>query len=207
MKTAYVSLSIFAIVLVLMSGVPFMSGGGSNAYARYARNTQTQTNINTCSNGTNCAITSPQTQGEGSVSSPTNVQISKFNEEGRNNGGGVGSTQPFGAVKVSIDKCSIDVLPSRDCPSTLRFTITVTGNSSLPQPYIFDLGNHESATLPLPEGPYRIKVGTPPGFSFFGGNYFGDCHGIFVSSEPEDGKGNVVAGQTQICNIRLLLLP
>jgi hypothetical protein len=80
MKTAYISVSIFAIVLVLMLGVPFMTGGGSNAYARYVRNTQTQANTNNCSNGTNCAITSPQTQGDGSASSPTNVQISKFNE-------------------------------------------------------------------------------------------------------------------------------
>jgi hypothetical protein len=59
-----------------MSGVPFMTGGGSNAFARYVHNTQTQANTNNCSNGTNCAITSPQTQGDGTANSPVSTQIS-----------------------------------------------------------------------------------------------------------------------------------
>ena len=90
MKPAYVS--IFSIVLVLMSGIPFMTGGGS-AYAKFvSTKTQSQANINNCSNDSNCAITSPQTQGDGSASSPTNIQISEFNEQGQINGGGVGRT-------------------------------------------------------------------------------------------------------------------
>jgi hypothetical protein len=60
MKVKYAPL--FAIVLVLLSGVPLMSGSSTNyANARY-ENTQTQANANECQDGTNCAINSPQTQ-------------------------------------------------------------------------------------------------------------------------------------------------
>jgi hypothetical protein len=81
MKVKY--LSIFAIVLVLLSGIPLVSGAGMNyVNAKYApANTQSQGNANDCDTGTNCAINSPQTQGDGTANSPTNLQISKFNEE------------------------------------------------------------------------------------------------------------------------------
>ena len=79
MKVRYVS--IFAVVLVVLSGIPLLSGGTDYANAKYATNTQSQGNSNECDTGTNCAINSPQTQGDGSASSPTNLQISKFNEE------------------------------------------------------------------------------------------------------------------------------
>jgi hypothetical protein len=75
--------SIFAILLVLLSGMPVLSGGSittNYASARYA-NTQTQANANDCNTGTNCAINSPQTQGDGSASSHTNLQISKSTGE------------------------------------------------------------------------------------------------------------------------------
>jgi hypothetical protein len=63
-----------------MSGMLFISGGST--YAKFvSTKTQSQANTNNCSNGTNCAITSPQTQGDGTASSPTNVQISRFNKE------------------------------------------------------------------------------------------------------------------------------
>ena len=80
MKVKYVS--IFTILLVLLSGIPLISSPGAINYAsaRYA-NTQTQANANECDTGTNCAINSPQTQGDGTANSPTNLQISKFNEE------------------------------------------------------------------------------------------------------------------------------
>ena len=79
MKVTYVS--IFAIVIVLLSGIPLISDDAMNfADARYT-NTQTRANANDCNTGTNCAINSPQTQGDGSSSSPTNLQISRFNEE------------------------------------------------------------------------------------------------------------------------------
>jgi hypothetical protein len=80
MKVRYVS--IFTVVLVVLSGIPLLSGGGTNyANAKYATNTQLQGNSNECNTGTNCAINSPQTQGDGSASSPTNLQISETNEE------------------------------------------------------------------------------------------------------------------------------
>ncbi|MGC2308212.1 MAG: hypothetical protein WA461_07400 [Nitrososphaeraceae archaeon] len=79
MKVTYVS--IFAIVIVLLSGIPLISDDAMNfADARYT-NTKTQANANDCNTGTNYAINSQQTQGDGSLSSPTNLQISRFNEE------------------------------------------------------------------------------------------------------------------------------
>jgi hypothetical protein len=79
MRVRYVSL--LAIVLVLSGGVPLMFGGNMNyATAKYANtNTQSQANSNECNTSTNCAITSPQTQG-GTANSPVNTQISNFNE-------------------------------------------------------------------------------------------------------------------------------
>lgn len=81
MKVPYVLIS--TLVLVLLSGMPLISSPGAMNYAsaRDATNTQTQANANDCDTGTNCAINSPQTQGGGSASSPTNLQISGFNEE------------------------------------------------------------------------------------------------------------------------------
>jgi hypothetical protein len=67
---------IFTIVLVLLSGIPLISGGVANyAYARYA-NTQTQSNANDCDGGTNCEVNSPQTQGDGVASTPLSLQFS-----------------------------------------------------------------------------------------------------------------------------------
>ena len=121
MKFTYVS--IFAIALVLTSGIPLFSGPGviNNASARYAQtNTQTQANANECDTGTNCAINSPQTQGDGTANSPTNLQISKFNEEQV-------EEPPVGAFLVSLDNCIRLVSPFPDgyrCtvvnPETLR---------------------------------------------------------------------------------------
>jgi hypothetical protein len=47
----------------------------------YATNMQTQANNNECDIGTNCSITSPQIQGDGTANSPTNLQISRFTEQ------------------------------------------------------------------------------------------------------------------------------
>ena len=54
---------------ILLSDIPITSVGGTTnyAHAKYA-NTQTQANTNDCNTGTDCAITSPQTQGDGSAS-------------------------------------------------------------------------------------------------------------------------------------------
>ncbi len=102
MKTAYVSLSIFAICLVLMSGIPFMSGG-AGAYAKYARNTQTQSNTNNCSNDSNCAINSPQTQGDGTAISMTNLQMSKPSMNKSSGGVGQSDDDASMAIKTVID--------------------------------------------------------------------------------------------------------
>ena len=84
MKVKNVSIIAVVGVLVFLSGMPVLSSGSITNYAnaRYANtNTQSQANANDCTTGTNCAITSPQTQGDGTANSPTNLQISKFNEE------------------------------------------------------------------------------------------------------------------------------
>jgi hypothetical protein len=76
MKVTYVSLLV--LVLVLLSGVPLISSPSTTNYAnaRYA-NTQAQSNANECDTGTNCAMNSAQSQGDGSASSPTNLQITE----------------------------------------------------------------------------------------------------------------------------------
>src|SRR5687768_13380387 len=78
MNMKVILVSIFTIVLVLLSGIPLISGPGimNFASARYATNTQTQANANECEGGTNCAINSPQTQGDGIASTPLSLQIS-----------------------------------------------------------------------------------------------------------------------------------
>jgi len=111
MKVKYAS--IFAIVLVLLSGIPLVSGAGMNyVNARYApANTQSQGNANDCDTVTNCAINSPQTQGDGSASSPSNLQISKFNDE-------------QGELAFLFDKLTIEYLiflESPHDPHGLRF--------------------------------------------------------------------------------------
>ena len=82
MKAKNVSLIAGISILVLLSSIPVLSSDSSINYAsaKYATNTQTQVNNNECDTGTNCAITSPQTQGDGTANSPTNLQISRFNE-------------------------------------------------------------------------------------------------------------------------------
>jgi hypothetical protein len=73
MNAKYVS--IFAIVLVLISGIPLISGVGSTtnyAHAKYS-NSQAQSFVNECgldeSSGINCANNGPPMQGEGLASS------------------------------------------------------------------------------------------------------------------------------------------
>ena len=80
MKVKYVS--IFTIVSVLLSGIPLISSSAKNyANARYA-NTQTQANANECEGGTNCAVNSPHTQGDGVASTPLSLQISNSGLQG-----------------------------------------------------------------------------------------------------------------------------
>lgn len=119
MKVKYVS--IFAVVLVLMSGIPLFSGPSiiNNASARYSpTNTQTEANTNECTTGTNCAVNSPQTQGDGSAWSPTNLQISGFDGE-----------QPPTGPGASLSSATVRVFMSAicpegvECPNTLKNAI------------------------------------------------------------------------------------
>jgi hypothetical protein len=81
MKVKYVT--IFTILLVLLSGAPSISGGAINsAYARYATNAQSQANTNDCDNGIHCAINSPQIQGDGIAATPLSIQISNSGSQG-----------------------------------------------------------------------------------------------------------------------------
>lgn len=98
-----------------MSGMPLLLSSGSMAdyaYARYANsNTQSQANANECNTGTNCAITSPQTQGDGTANSPNNLQISKFNEEEQE---GVGEL-PVGSGLLTLGtNCTSGTIGGRD---------------------------------------------------------------------------------------------
>ena len=110
----------FVTALVLTSGIPLFSGSSviNNVSARYApqANTQTQANANECDTGSNCAITSPQTQGDGTANSPINLQISKFNEEEEQ----VGVTPPTsplpeGVVELDLSECKVRPLGELDC--------------------------------------------------------------------------------------------
>jgi hypothetical protein len=83
MKLTYVS--IFAITLVLTSGIPLITGSGPINYAnaRYApANTQSQANANDCDNGAICAADSSLFQGEGIAGSPIYSQISNSELQG-----------------------------------------------------------------------------------------------------------------------------
>jgi hypothetical protein len=112
--------SIFAIVMVLLSGIPLISDDAINfADARYT-NTQTQANANECNTGTNCAINSPQTHGDGSLSSPTNLQISRFNEEQEEIG-----EEPNPGAKGFVEVQKIVI-----CPTAGSFTMNVDVSES-----------------------------------------------------------------------------
>lgn len=125
--------SILTLVLVLSGGIPLMSGSSINyAIAKYATNTQTQANNNDCNTGTNCAITSPQTQGDGTANSPVNIQISKFNEERED---GVGE-EPNPGARGFLEVKKIVVCPTGfQCPrpgptSPYKMKVDVSGDLS-----------------------------------------------------------------------------
>ena len=120
-------------VLVLISGMPVLSSGSftGTAQARYAADTQTQANSNECDTGTNCAITSPQTQGDGTANSPLNLQISKFNEQQDEQDGGVGEPlpdDPIGFLRLITEfVCPQGFV----CPPTLK--VIHTDGVALPE--------------------------------------------------------------------------
>ena len=110
----------FVTALVLTSGIPLFSGSSviNNVSARYApqANTQTQANANECDTGSNCGITSPQTQGDGTANSPINLQISKFNGEEEQIGvTPPNSPLPEGVVELVLSRCKLSLLGTLDC--------------------------------------------------------------------------------------------
>jgi hypothetical protein len=132
MKFTYVSL--FVIALVIMSGLPLISGGTINyANAKYATNTQSQANSNECDTGTNCAITSPQNQGDGTANSPTNLQISEFNEV-EQEVGVIGPPNEDFIEVTNFVTCPFDT----DCPRVDTFVMRVETNDGADIPTILD---------------------------------------------------------------------
>ena len=164
MKVKYVS--IFTIVLVLLSGLPLIAspGAGMNyANAKYPLNTQTQANANDCNTGTNCAINSPQTQGDGTANSPTNLQISEFNEEQEDGVGG--PTFPIASLDFMV---IVECPPGMEqvCPREQDFRYTVNAFSTL--------GGPTSASPSEFSGSQNID--------FFGGPHVG--YFIFQTTPP-----------------------
>jgi hypothetical protein len=172
MKFTYVSL--FVIALVIMSGLPLISGGSITnfANAKYATNTQAHANSNECTTGTNCAISSPQTQGGGTANSPTNLQISKFNEE-QEEQGGVGATPPNPIFQVDLLVRKLVICPTGFvCPTPDKFEMEVRAAFSLAGPPLFP-GNtfgtlvriipdpHHDYRIPLPSQ-YKVLEKAPP---------------------------------------------
>jgi hypothetical protein len=157
MKVKYVS--IIAIVLVLISGLPLLVGGAMNfASARYA-NTQTQANANECETGTNCAMNSPQTQGDGIASTPMSLQISKT--DGLFNGI---SNTPFSEERFTIVGLVCGISPPGGAWITCRdgnaggihiqeLICRTGGDHPVPGPFIclitimsYDVGPRENTT-------------------------------------------------------------
>ena len=79
MKVKYVS--ILAIVLVLTSGIPFLSGAANYANTKYATNTHSQANTNDYNNGAICGTISPLIEAYGTASSPM-MQVSNTGSQG-----------------------------------------------------------------------------------------------------------------------------
>ena len=170
MKITYVS--IFTILLVLLSGIPLIISPGAINYAsaRYA-NTQTQANANGCNTGTNCAINSPQTQGDGSASSPTNLQISKSREEPL--GAPTTPLEPTASLRFIVEvECPTGVV----CPTEQNFRYNVQPDTQLrvsTNPFTFS-GSHD-IVFTFPAGtPSSLGIGyqifqtappTPPGLT------------------------------------------
>jgi hypothetical protein len=126
-----------AIVLVLLSGIPLITdpGATNNANAKYA-DTQTQAKANNCDDSSNCAINSPQTQGDGTANSPTNLQISEANEEASTSLPPT-SGEPTAFLQIATHvRCD----PGFDCPNANDFEYDIIpveqGVSAEPQTFI-----------------------------------------------------------------------
>jgi hypothetical protein len=195
-KIKYVSL--FVILLVLTSAISLFSGTRTIDYvsARYApENTQTQANENECTTGTNCGITSPQSQGDGTANSPTNLQISKLNEEQDGIGGEPSVVNPaFLSVFVQVTCLNVDTCPPQT-PSPNDFEFRM---ANIPFPAVavspvffrgsqtgteihFDFQRPEIATSSTFRVDVEFAPPTPPGLS--GPEITSGCQGTINSGE------------------------
>lgn len=69
---------IFVVVIALFAVSLIVNDGDDLKYYAYAKyvNTQTQSVTNNCAENVNCAVNSPQTQGDGVASTSLSLQIS-----------------------------------------------------------------------------------------------------------------------------------
>ena len=189
----------------------FMFFSGSvinNAYAKYATgtdsNTQTQANSNECPTGTNYGITSPQTQGDGTANSPTNLQISKFNEASRANetaeqGGGVG-----GGVGDDVDDVDTTLTVNYNCESSDCPVVPFGISDGSPQTFTLPSGNGQTSQLVQFDSgtEYTISTNLPFGNSAF--SFFGDCGEVPVfgpEGESLGARGSISTGQHNSCTL------
>jgi len=182
MKSAY--LSIFTIVLVLHSGILLISSPGQMnfASARYTpADTQTQANANECNTGTNCAINSPQTQGDGSASSPTNLQISGLRDEQRQEP----QVPPIVTVVIVTKIVECPEGFSLVCPRSEDFTLRVVSENLVP--VIFQGDSRTGTFVQLSTGFFSVEeVGRPPdppGLRFAQSVGSGDCQGAITRDQ------------------------
>lgn len=202
MKVKNILLVVGITVLVFLSGTTVLSSGSipNSANAKYATNIQTQANNNECDTGTNCAINSPQTQGDGSASSPTNLQISRSNEELEE----VGEEPNPGARGFLIVKKIVNCPAGFVCPrpgpqSPYIMNVDVTGASGLGwNPKTFS-GCCDTAT-----GITQVIINLPPGGT---ANYIvtetaaPTIPGLTLAKVPSaDCQGTIRQGQTKTCN-------
>jgi hypothetical protein len=93
------------------------------------------------------------------------------------------------------------VLPNtKPCPSSTKFTITVTDDN--PQPSTFVLANGDSQLVTF-SGPstYTISEETPSGLAFFT-DFSGDCESTSPGSTSTEATGTISAGEHQTCTIK-----
>lgn len=178
--------SILVIVLVLISGLPLIASPGAlnmiYANAKYApANTQTQANTNDCNTGTNCAITSPQTQGDGTANSPTNLQISGLRDEQRQEP----QVPPIVTVVIVTKIVECPEGFSVVCPRSEDFTLRVVSENLVPVTFQGD--SRTGTFVQLSTGFFSVQeVGRPPdppGLRFAQSVGSGDCQGTITRDQ------------------------
>jgi hypothetical protein len=208
MKVKYVPIFALVGVLTILSGMPLLLSSGSvtnYANAKYSNtNTQSQGNANDCDTGTNCAITSPQTQGDGTANSPTNLQISgsEENEEEQP----PEPPQSFREGTIFVSK-HIICPEGFVCPSATDFRIEVVrvaGDRALISPSSFQAapeGQNVEVVVSHPSDTFKtfyrvneVAVPPTPAGLFLLQNAFGEC-----GREP--GGQEIIRGDLWQCDL------